>query len=65
MSLREEIFTICSRHNFLWGSRMTDDILKLIEKRIDEMIKEESQGSLYHMASDSVLTLIQVKELLK
>ena len=77
MSLREEIKD--SLNNFfgeLEGIHVlesdkdihikyTDQILKLVEKRIDEMIEEESQGSLYHLASDSVLTLKQVKEILK
>lgn len=40
MSLREEIYDVCSSHTFLWGTEMTDKILKLFEKRIDDKINE-------------------------
>ena len=73
-TLREEIQNIIymrmggkERVSLPWTEcgEATKDIIKLFEKRIDDMIKEESQGSIYHLASDSVLTLKQVKEMLK
>lgn len=66
-SLKEEIERYLGGCGCLWTIKpvYVDDILKIFEKRIDEMIKEESQGSLYHMTSDSVLTLKQVKEMIK
>ena len=61
-SLREEI-----EHYMVMIDRPDEaaDIISMIEKRIDDMIKEESQGSIYNATSDSVLTLKQVKEILK
>jgi septum formation topological specificity factor MinE len=45
MDLREEILKVCTKHNLLWSNRMTDDILKIIIKRIDKE-KEEFKTAL-------------------
>ena len=61
-SLREAIYNLLDESARVKAGYYTDAIVKLIEERLDKMIKDESQGSLYNAASDSVLTLKQVKE---
>jgi len=71
-SLREEIFNELEKYRFFWTSKFVmddtytleharDTILKLIEKRIDSLKREESGGH----CGDFVDALNRVKELLE
>ena len=66
-SLREEMNTVLndpSHSKFRWDEDVIEGMIKVFEKRIDLMIEEEHKQATYP-DDNSILTLKQVKEMLK
>ena len=63
VNIREEIYNKISKYNYLWSSKITDEILKIFEKVIDEKIKDlESKYEVSIFAELHKQCLISLKD---